>query len=79
MHGDRVARRRSDELLGARKGSLDRAASLPGQDGEHGLLRDFILAAEIAANDGRDDADAVDGHLQGARHVGATERDAPQC
>ena len=44
------------------------------------LLRDFVLAAEIAADDGADDADAAHRHLAAcARCRSAAERDAPDA
>jgi hypothetical protein len=47
------------------------------QKRQRGFLRDFVLAAEIAADDGANDADAAHRQLQRARYVGAGERNAP--
>ena len=78
MHDDRVARGRRDEFLDARERALHRAPGDFRQHRQRRLLRDFIFAAEVAADDGRHHADARQRQLQRARHVGASERDTAE-
>ena len=78
VHDQRVPRRRRHELLWTRERALDRTAGLLRQQRHHRLGGDLVLAAEVAADDRRDDADAAHRHANRPGDIGAAQGDTAE-